>query len=258
MTNPTICNIFDQLDEWRHLPDYQLERRADIYFAMFLPNVLKVHCNLDTDSEIIPEFPLRHGTIGTKLRTNGEDGAWPNQSVKVDYAAFTSDGSEVLLVELKTDMGSLNEKQISNLKKAKGIEFKRLVDGVLCIAKIENMETKHRQKYIHLLARLSELGQVDFPDKVYKRAFPKVLSGIRGALGEVKNNVRPEGMKPRIVYILPQNSSKVKGVADCVITFEEFAKEAEKHGPLGERFAKSLRCWAKVDAGSAPPGAKCP
>ena len=54
MTNPTICDIFELLDKWRHLPDYQLERRADIYFAMFLPDVLEARYG---PCEIIPEFP---------------------------------------------------------------------------------------------------------------------------------------------------------------------------------------------------------
>ena len=31
MTEPTIGAVFDRLDEWRSLPSYQLERRADIY-----------------------------------------------------------------------------------------------------------------------------------------------------------------------------------------------------------------------------------
>ena len=38
---PTIERVFKLLDNWRHLPDYQLERRADIFFALFLPEVLK-------------------------------------------------------------------------------------------------------------------------------------------------------------------------------------------------------------------------
>jgi hypothetical protein len=32
-----IDTLFDRMDAWRHLPNYQLERRADIFFAMYLP-----------------------------------------------------------------------------------------------------------------------------------------------------------------------------------------------------------------------------
>jgi len=32
----TINELFDLLDDWRNLPSYQLERRADIFFAIHL------------------------------------------------------------------------------------------------------------------------------------------------------------------------------------------------------------------------------
>ena len=61
MTHPDIATLFASLDRWRHLPAYQLERRADIYFGLFLPDVLNHHLgsrNLTIDPRIIPEFPL--------------------------------------------------------------------------------------------------------------------------------------------------------------------------------------------------------
>lgn len=33
--SPTVERAFELLDRWRHLPAYQLERRADIFFALF-------------------------------------------------------------------------------------------------------------------------------------------------------------------------------------------------------------------------------
>jgi hypothetical protein len=36
-----ITDLFDRLDAWRHFPNYQLERRADIFFALYLPEVLE-------------------------------------------------------------------------------------------------------------------------------------------------------------------------------------------------------------------------
>ena len=76
MTDPTIDGVFELLDKWRHLPGYQLERRADIYFAMFLPDVLretvglKEHCGTElwqrpstitfgTMGLSFPSFPAR-------------------------------------------------------------------------------------------------------------------------------------------------------------------------------------------------------
>lgn len=33
--------LFDLLDDWRNLPSYQLERRADIFFALHLEIIIK-------------------------------------------------------------------------------------------------------------------------------------------------------------------------------------------------------------------------
>jgi hypothetical protein len=35
-----LNQMFEMLDRWRHLPAYQLERRADILFAIYLPGFL--------------------------------------------------------------------------------------------------------------------------------------------------------------------------------------------------------------------------
>ena len=91
----TIDRVFEVLDGWRHLPDYQLERRTDIFFALFLPEVLQERFGLAQMPKLIPEFPIK------KINNN--------QSTKVDYLALSDD--RALLVELKTDMASKGEKQ---------------------------------------------------------------------------------------------------------------------------------------------------
>lgn len=42
----TVEGVFNLLDCWRHLPAYQLERRADIIFALFLLEVLQERFDL--------------------------------------------------------------------------------------------------------------------------------------------------------------------------------------------------------------------
>ena len=60
-----IEKIFDLLKKWYKFPKYQLERRVDIFFALYLPDILKKkRKNYVIDEEkkydyIIPEFPLR-------------------------------------------------------------------------------------------------------------------------------------------------------------------------------------------------------
>ena len=36
-----INHLFDQMDKWRHLPSYQLERHIDLFFSLYLPQVLE-------------------------------------------------------------------------------------------------------------------------------------------------------------------------------------------------------------------------
>ena len=75
-----ISQILRQLDEWRHLPAYQLERRVDVLFGMFLPTVIEEEYEVSPGNcWVIPEFPLHKG----KLEKSAS-----NQSVNVDFAVF--------------------------------------------------------------------------------------------------------------------------------------------------------------------------
>lgn len=206
MTDPTIETVFNTLDKWRHLPKYQLERRADIFFAMFLPDVLENHYGPEFDRNVIPEFPLRKETL------------WPdtgsreaNLSVNVDYAAFTKDGKQVFFVELKTDIKSLRPRQSSYLKRASELKFKELVKGVLSLKK----KSKEREKYDCLLECL-KVVPVDAPEH-----------------------------KPRIVYIQPKYSKENHQDHAEYIYFDEFASVVEGRGEIGERFAQSLKSWVE-------------
>ena len=53
-----IDPVFDLLDRWRHLPAYQLERRADVYFALYLPEVLEAVTGTPIDPRLVPELPF--------------------------------------------------------------------------------------------------------------------------------------------------------------------------------------------------------
>ena len=218
MTTRTIETVFDTLDEWRHLPKYQLERRADIFFALFLTDVLEKHCSTKFERLVIPEFPLRHGTLETNKGRIG-----PNQSVNVDYAAFSKDYNKVFFIELKTEMDSRTDKQDSYLKKAAELEFKTLVEGVCLIRKHAKQPKKHAKKYERLLELLSEVP-VDAVEH-----------------------------KPQIVYIQPDCAEKNHQDHQNYICFDEFAEVVARRGEIGERFAQSLKCWAKVEAGSHKP-----
>ena len=55
--------VFDNLDKWRHLPNYQLERRADIFFSLYLKEVIEEKYHVKLQDTIIPEFPIQLGTL---------------------------------------------------------------------------------------------------------------------------------------------------------------------------------------------------
>jgi hypothetical protein len=90
-----IDTLFDLLDAWRHFPSYQLERRADLYFALYLPEVLEAKFGFPVQPQLVPEFPLRIGTLDPDKTTSA--------SYKVDYVALSTARDKALLVELKTD-----------------------------------------------------------------------------------------------------------------------------------------------------------
>src|SRR3954471_10553150 len=103
-----IDDVFDLLDDWRLLPDYQLERRADIFFALYLSEFLAAHLDVPVRPLLIPEFPCRFGTI--------RDACDSNQSCKIDFVALSKDGTRAFFIELKTDPASRNDKQNANMR----------------------------------------------------------------------------------------------------------------------------------------------
>ena len=153
----TISLIFKLMTEWKELPNYQLERRADIFFAYYLPDIMNYYFNEKrknneynevreiTDSDIIPEFPIRIGND-----ENGYGGS--NHSFKIDYAVFGE--KNIYFVELKTDMASLDRKQISNLKKA---SVRKVNDLKLQLSQIYK-GSDHKDKYVVLNKRLRDNG----------------------------------------------------------------------------------------------------
>jgi hypothetical protein len=92
-----VDELFNNLDQWRHLLSYQLERRADVFFSIYLPSILQSKLGIKIEG-IIPEFPVRKGTIQIESESN--------RSVKIDYFVKVKGTNDVLFVELKTDDSS--------------------------------------------------------------------------------------------------------------------------------------------------------
>lgn len=86
--------IFQLLKENKEFPNYQAERRIDIFINYFLARILTSFL-LEKTTFVCPEFPLK--TAGN------------NRSTKMDYLCKTA--TQPVFVELKTDVKSLNESQ---------------------------------------------------------------------------------------------------------------------------------------------------
>jgi hypothetical protein len=126
-TEIQINALFERLDTWRHLPGYRLEPRVDIFFSLYLKQVLEIHLDVQEPHNddgvldvILPELPLRRGTL------YGEQVDSPNKSVKVDFVLFRADLKKAYFVELKTDVSSRREEQDDYLKACAGMTSLRL------------------------------------------------------------------------------------------------------------------------------------
>jgi hypothetical protein len=211
--NENINKLFANLDKWRHFPAYQLERRADIFFSIYLPDYLKAEKGYDVDS-IIPEFPIRVGTINSQIDIN--------KSYKIDYLIKLRNHNRVLFIELKTDYLSRRTKQDKYLIEAKEVGMYSLLNGLKNIYK----GTYSKNKYKHLLRELDVAGFIRFIDK---EDF------------EIVDNE----YEISILYLQPD------GFGEDVITFKQLAEFIDnKDDYLSKRFSQSLKDWSSTLAGA--------
>lgn len=239
-TDSKINQLFNNLDAWRHLPAYQLERRADIFFSLYLAEVLQKKFNLSDAPVLIPEFPVRYGLVP---KENGKAGE--NQSFKIDYLAVTKDGKHVFFVELKTDMASRKPAQDEIMERAADIEGYLLFSDIKNIHKASNAKQKYLSlyNYMHEHLHTEENTLTETADGTIQ----KIISEEKFKQFFASSN------KPTIVYLQPNKSDKdVETDRKKYIDFAYFADVVKKHTDcrLSELFENSLRKWAAVKAGS--------
>ena len=223
-----VNQLFTQLDNWRHLPTYQLERRADIFFSLYLREILAEHTCSEIHEVLIPEFPLHKRTLD---RETGN-----NQSVRIDYLAFSCNLEKVWFVELKTDGGSSRLDQNAYLKQAKKVGFHALVDGLIQVVEASSS----KRKYLRLLRQLHEIGLITNLDALDKCASQKTLQGFTKAVREV----RPLPHEPEIGLVCIHPSEKRSSDFDKWVTFKQVQEVIQRHGDeISVRFAKSLERW---------------
>lgn len=215
---PTLT-LFDRLDAWRHLPAYQLERRADIFFSLYMKEVVENELGAQLLDAIIPEIPIKQ----------------PNsdQSFKADYLLTSADHQRAILVELKTDPRSRRTEQNEYLSRAVSGGIEALIEGIRTIV----LATSAYKKYYHLLRELESLGYLRLPDDLAAFIFPKSKPGLTKKLGEIRLGTHLP--KLELVFVQPNGTD-----LDRAIDFETFARHVAKHeDALSQRFAESLLRW---------------
>jgi hypothetical protein len=228
-----IDTLFDRMDSWRHLPSYQLERRADLFFSLYLPEVLGAKLGFPVREQVVPEFPARKGTIYPDSSDNAP--------IRIDYLALSADGNSAIFVELKTDRASRRAKQDDYLDAAVRVGLHSLLTGLLDVFRA----TSHKRKYFCLLEYLEGMGLLRIPAGVREiMTRPRLQGVVEAAHGvEITSHVSD----CLVSYVEPVRTDKNS------ISFEEFAAVVRQHDdPLSQRFAQSLIEWSEVTAGRKP------
>jgi len=223
--------LFDLLDAWRHFPSYQLERRVDIFFALYLPEVLENKLGYPILQKLVPEFPVQKKAIYPKIMNN--------RSFKIDYLALSASNDKAVFVELKTENLSRRSKQDDYLQAAKNVGLRRLLEGLLDIFRA----TKSKRKYFCLLLHLENMGMLRIPNSLKDIMKQPNLQGSNNVSKQIEITVAPT--ETLIVYVQPSGKGR------NVISFQEFAEVVrKKNDPISQRFANSLSEWAEVQAGN--------
>jgi len=225
-----IDALFDRMDAWRHFPNYQLERRADIFFALYLPEVIEAKLGFPVRPKLIPEFPVRIGMIYPNIDTY--------KSYKIDYVALSSAADEAVLIELKTEGLSIRPEQDKYLQAAREAGLPRLIEGLLDIFRA----TTYKRKYFCLLEYLEEMGLLRIPISMKEIMARSTLQGANEASHQIE--ITTSTREVMILYVQPN------GISSDVISFHEVADIVRRHDdPVSQRFACSLCEWAEVQAG---------
>ena len=235
LMNP-LQRVFENLDRWRHLPAYQLERRVDIFFSVYLKGLVEELTGVPLDPQILPELPIKRDLIRVDHPTH--------RSVKVDYALFSTDRQRVFFVELKTDGHSRRDVQDQYLEAAKRLGFQKIAQGVCDIIR----KTTAHQKYHHLASALMRLGYITVPHELRGLVYPEPRLGseLTGRLAEIQ--VTAADAMVDVIYVQPEGTEGVR----C-IDFRQFAEYVARHDdPLSQVFAQHLLRW-RVEAGSCEP-----
>lgn len=229
-----INQIFNNLDKWKNLPKYQLERRLDIFLTPYLNDILFKNLNsLETNDLIIPEFPINVNLVNSLDKTdknyNSEIATKKTcfnllnnknakqQSFNIDYLMFSKDKSIAYFIELKTDNNSFNDSQKTRMLLARdNYTFNELLFGLKSICN----RTKSKEKYSYLIELLTGKKLEDFGKE------EDFITSIK---------------QIEIVYLLPIKPKDIKIEENIkFITFKNIIDSIQSEDVISERLKNIL------------------
>lgn len=202
---------FEMMIDWKKLPAYKAETRIDSLIGFFLKSIMSEYLK-DEINGIIPEFPIRLGTVKPEL----ENTKHSDRSYKVDFFAVGNKGVNYL-VEFKTDTKSRREKQDEYLEMSKKLGTEGIINGVLKIARVSTYKTK----YNHLKSKLQNVG---------------LLNENNEYSGKNKNL--------EIVYVQPANYQGEKNVIDFN-WIADWLEQDKNNDTFKKELANALRIWSE-------------
>lgn len=234
-----LDEIFENLNYWRNFPSYQLERRIDIFFSVYLNEIIENWFQYNKESIvlntlIIPEFPIKKHLI-EKLDTS-------NKSYKVDFVCFSKNLNEVFLVELKTDMGSRRNNQDKYLIGAQEVGIKKMLEGLVDIFQ----NSKSRKKYYYLFNALENIGLVELPKDLKKKVFSRSRHQKK-LIQKIK--IYPNKIDTRVIYIQPNVGNNLNH--EEVITYDFVIEVLNKKNDKFSRLFLTHLINLKKDSGNS-------
>lgn len=205
---------FEMLIDWKKLPAYRAEPRIDSLIGYYLVDILSSKLG-DQIIGIIPEFPLRLGTVHPDLNSKN----YADRSYKVDFLAIGSKGMNYL-VEFKTDGKSLRPDQDKYLIQGEKIGTKKIAEGLLRISEVSSYKTKYK----HLIDKMGKVGLLD-------------------------GNQQYSGLNPELkkIYVIPYNKTNSSDTVDFKDIVEWFEKQSDKD-TFEVALMNTLQVWYDEEA----------
>jgi hypothetical protein len=228
---------------------------------MFLPSILRHAVGVDTKPEIIPEFPFPQEML---LGKEGEAQA-TYRCDRIDFAAISNDGSQLFLVELKTDAASVRDAQLEKMLEVckTGSDNRESSATVqewvkILMEVVKGAKGPQRRKYLYILQVLRNWGLVGPLEKVHELGWAKNPVGLTKALeqtwpardAECRERFKDIELVP--VLIAPEKDAQLRDPLRQI----DFREAAEAlNGLLGEgaqAFAYYLEQWQRNPAEEPP------